>query len=63
MKPGCDKKCRLKCKNEFNHEERECVFNEFGGLSDAQKQSQFIVNNIIVSEKKARKKEGNQIRG
>lgn len=46
IKPPCDKKCRLKCSQKFNEEERKNIFALFWELDDVGKQRQFIAHSM-----------------
>ena len=46
MKPPCNEKCRFKCNNKFNEEERNDIFTSYWDLGDITKQREFIRNSI-----------------
>lgn len=42
MKPPCEDKCRLHCKNKFTETERQKIFEEFWAMGDIEKQRHYI---------------------
>ena len=54
MKAACT--CRKQCSTRLSEEDRQSVFHTFWDLADAQKQTQYIINNIVVSSKDRERK-------